>query len=342
MTRQESAMLELEKAPEIPGVLVERYQTEEEWARARMTGLGGSDIAAVLGLSPFRDHNRMSVYLSKVGLADEVPESDAMYWGREQETLIAKRFAQDTGECLIHPQNCLYRSAKVPWMIGTPDRLLYGKKEGLEIKTASYAFRSLWGEPGSDEIPEYYLTQCVWYMALTGYERWHVAVLIGGNDYRTYVVEKDPELESILIEQARAFWEYCVLAENPPKLDGSESTKTYLRKRYPKDDGEMKLATVEINAMAEELAALNIEIAEREQRVAEIKALMQDYIGQASGVKGMGWKATWKKTKDSTVVNWEAVAKALNPPAALIEQNTVIRPGSRRFLFTVEKTEKGV
>lgn len=338
MTRQEAALLE--KAPEFPGVLVESYQTEEEWARARMSGLGGSDIAAVLGLSPFRNHTPMSVYLSKVGLADDFPETDAMYWGKEQEALVAKRFSRDTGERLIHPQNCLYRSEAFPWMIGTPDRLLFGKKEGLEIKTAGYPFRSFWGEPGSDEIPEYYLTQCVWYMALTGYERWHVAVLIGGNDYRTYVVEKNPELESILIEQARAFWENCVMAENPPRLDGSDSTKTYLRKRYPKDDGEMKLATVEIDSLAEELAVLNFEISERDQRASEIKNLMQEYIGPASGVKGMGWKATWKKAKDTKVINWEAIARAFPIPAALMEENTTIRQGSRRFLFTPEKTEK--
>lgn len=338
MTRQEAALLE--KAPEFPGVLVESYQTEEEWARARMSGLGGSDIAAVLGLSPFRNHTPMSVYLSKVGLADDFPETDAMYWGKEQEALVAKRFARDTGERLIHPQNCLYRSEQFPWMIGTPDRLLLGKREGLEIKTAGYPFRSFWGEPGSDEIPEYYLTQCVWYMALTGYERWHVAVLIGGNDYRTYVVDRNPELESILIEQARAFWENCIVAENPPKLDGSESTKTYLRKRYPKDDGEMKLATVEIDSLAEELAILNFEISERDQRASEIKNLMQEYIGTASGIKGMGWKATWKKAKDSKVVNWEAIARAFPIPAALMEENTTIRQGSRRFLFTPEKSEK--
>lgn len=338
MTRQEAASLE--QAPSFPGVIVESYQTENEWVKARMSGLGGSDIAAVLGLSPFKNSNPMSVYLSKVGLADDFPESDAMYWGKEQEALIAKRFAHDTGERLIHPQNCLYRSELYPWMIGTPDRLILNKKEGLEIKTAGYPFRSFWGEPGSDEVPEYYLTQAVWYMALTGYERWHIAVLIGGNDYRTYVVEKNPELEEILVEQARAFWEGCVLTETAPRMDGSDATKTYLRKRYPKDDGNMKLATVEIDRMAEELAVLNYELAEREQRATEIKNLMQEYIGEAAGIQGTAWKATWKKAKDTKVVNWEAVARSFNPPVALVEENTTIRQGSRRFLFTPEKTEE--
>jgi hypothetical protein len=102
----------------------------------------------------------------------------------------------------------------------------------------------------------------------------------------------------------------------------------------------MKLATVEIDSLAEELAILNFEISERDQRASEIKNLMQEYIGTASGIKGMGWKATWKKAKDSKVVNWEAIARAFPIPAALMEENTTIRQGSRRFLFTPEKSEK--
>lgn len=340
MTQDRREMILQEKPQDIPGVRIERYETPQEWAMARMTGLGGSDIAAVLGLSPFR--GPMHVFLEKTGLADDSVETEAMYWGSELESIIANRFAMDAGERLIHPENCLYRSEKHPWMIGTPDRLIYGKKEGLEIKTAGYPYRSYWGESGTDEVPEYYLTQCAWYMALTGYDRWHVAVLIGGSDYRTYTIERDPALEAMLIEEAQRFWEECVVANNPPRLDGTEATKAYLRKRFPQDTGEMKLATVEIDQLAEELAILNVEIAEKERRREEIKALMQEYIADAPGVVGNGWKATWKRTKDSRVVNWESVARTLQAPEELIEQNTTIKPGIRRFLFAPEKMKEGI
>lgn len=87
----------------------------------------------------------------------------------------------------------------------------------LECKTANAYLAKLWGE-NDDEIPDYYMTQCQWYMGITGAEICHLAVLIGGQDFRTYRILFDQELFDMLFEECRKFWFDHVLADVPPAL----------------------------------------------------------------------------------------------------------------------------
>ncbi len=88
--------------------------------------------------------------------------------------------------------------------------------QGLECKTASEYLSKLFGEEGTDQIPDYYLTQCLWYMKLTGFQVWHLAVLIGGNKFRMYRIERDDDLIESIFKQVKAFWFNHVIADVPP------------------------------------------------------------------------------------------------------------------------------
>ncbi len=117
------------------------------------------------------------------------------------------------------------------WAIGNIDRAIINPeisgnvrlKEGvlttdmiLECKTASEYMSKLFGEEGSDHIPDYYLTQCLWYLKLTGAKVCYLAVLIGGNKFRMYRIERDEELIESIFKQVKAFWFNHVIADVPP------------------------------------------------------------------------------------------------------------------------------
>lgn len=180
-----------------------------EWLKNRQTGIGGSDVAAILGLSKWK--TPLDVYNAKIA-ENPVEESNAsIEWGNRLEPVIRQKYADVTGIPVTIP-NTTFRHPEHPFMIANVDGLLPDGSV-LEIKTARSG--ADWGEEGTDEIPEYYLTQVQHYMAVTGAKMCDVAVLIGASDFRIYHVDFDPEIAAMLIEEEKAFWQR-VIDRNPP------------------------------------------------------------------------------------------------------------------------------
>ena len=159
-----------------------------EWLEARRKGLGGSDIAAIMGVSPWA--TEMDVYLDKMGLSKD-KDSAAKARGRYLERAVAEWYA-DKNEVEISAGGHFH--GRADFMMGTPDFWVNvpGKSDkwGLEIKTAR-SDRG-WGKEGSDDIPPYYKTQCHWYMLISEQEVWDVAVYFTMKDeFRQYRLVKD-------------------------------------------------------------------------------------------------------------------------------------------------------
>lgn len=103
-----------------------------------------------------------------------------------------------------------------------------GRKCIFEAKTASAYKLDQWKD---DEIPESYMLQIQHYIAVTGYERAYIAVLIGGNTFKYTVVDKDEELISMIMQIEKQFWDY-VTSDIAPEVDGSESCTNMLNNLY--------------------------------------------------------------------------------------------------------------
>ena len=199
-----------------------------EWHAARANGIGGSEIAAVLGLSPHE--SRFSLWHRKKGLVAPVEETEVMYWGKVHEPGIAARFAELHPEWRIAPAST-YAAAERPWQIANPDRRLepespFDDDELLEIKTARDD--EGWGEQGTDQIPVHYRCQCLWYLDVLGARRCHVAVLIAGSEYREYVVDYD-EAEARLLRDAGARFMHDLAHDVRPDIDGHTATYAAVR-----------------------------------------------------------------------------------------------------------------
>jgi len=248
-----------------------------EWHAAREGGLGGSEIAAVLGLSPFE--SRFSLWHRKAGLLAPVQETPEMEWGKRLEPVIAAKFAECHPEFAVE-RTGLWRNSERPYQLGQPDRDCGGEDPGpdgplLEIKQARWG--EYWGEPGTDDIPVGYKAQTRWYMDCLGRRRCYVAVLIAPCDYREYMVEWDEQDALLMRQEAEEFLATVTRNERPP-IDDSEATHLAIRELHPEIDPRDHrvpddLAVAYLTALADHEAAT----AEKRRQV----SLVLDAMGTA-------------------------------------------------------------
>lgn len=201
----------------------------DQFLAGRKKGIGGSDVAAILGLSKYKSPYQL--WLSKTSRDNgDDEQSEPAYWGNQLEDIVAKEFAkrqsvkiQRVNQQIIHPE--------YDWMIANIDRAVVNPeisgnvrfKDGrlttdhlLECKTANQYLAKLWGDEYTEAVPDYYLTQCQWYMGVTHTELCSLAVLIGGQKFCTYQIKFDEELFSMLQQECSNFWHSNVLADVPP------------------------------------------------------------------------------------------------------------------------------
>lgn len=246
--------------------------TKEEWKEARHNGIGGSDVAAICGLNPWR--SALSVYLEKTGQIDGVEENEAMRWGTILEPIIAKEFEERTG-LKVRNNNYILQHPEHPFMLANLDREIVGEKAGLEIKTTS-AFN---GGKMHKDIPDYYYLQCLHYMAVTGYDRWHLAILVGGNQLHIHTIERDDEDIKNLIKIESDFWNNYIVAGVMPEATAQDTDTV---KALYKDIDESKEVFLPADAMshiqqfkgAQELIKTGERL--KDEAVNNIKLLMGD------------------------------------------------------------------
>jgi putative phage-type endonuclease len=324
----------------------------------RRQGIGGTDIAGILGLNPYRTVH--DVWLEKVGYTDETddPPSEAAYWGQQLEAILCDEYARREQVCLIRvpaPYG-LVRSATDHWMQGSPDRLVDGSPlVGVDAKMAGLRQAGRFGEEGTDQIPEEYLLQCQWYLRLLQAVRWDLAVLLG-QQFRIYKIEPHQELQDALLDIARKFWFDHVLTKSPPAVDHTAGARRLLQMVYPIQQDEIRPATEEEVLLAHDLRTATRELERFATVQAKLRNLLCNHIGLAEGIAGPGFRFTWKRTKDSQVTDWENACKAF---ARMLIQNagysqedidkiirslyTETRSGTRRFRATFydDKEEAG-
>lgn len=266
--------------------------TRDAWLDWRRKGIGGSEAAAVAGLSRF--NTPMQVYLDKLGMAPEVEENEAMYWGTQHEDMIAKEFSKRTG-LKVRKNNQILMHPEYSFMLANLDRDIVGAREGLECKNLG-AFRKKEWDAG--ELWEHEL-QCHHYLAVTGYKRWWLAALLGGNQFVYKVIERDETIITNLIKTQWEFWHNHIIPQIPPLPDGSEASSNLLKSIYPDSNGQAidLPSTVEGWIEQYEQALLDEkEVTERKEEAANnIKALLGEYEEGNYKNRQIFWKTINKK-----------------------------------------------
>lgn len=159
-----------------------------DWLTARRNGLGSSDIAAILGIS--RYGNALSVYHDKTGgLPLEGDDSEPALWGRAFEETVAREWARRNRSVVRRVG--LVANVDRPWQMCTLDRRVLecpladgAEKCAVEIKCRDKMKAGQFRRGVADDV----LVQTLHQADTCGFDHVHAAVLIGGNDYRQYVI----------------------------------------------------------------------------------------------------------------------------------------------------------
>lgn len=297
-------------------------KTRAEWLKLRQIGIGGSDVAALLGLSKWR--TPLDVYNSKVEEPEET-DNASMEWGRRLEPVIREKYAEAVGMEVSIP-GVMYQHPEHDFMIADVDGI---REDGriVEIKTART--QQGWGEEGTDEIPDYYKTQVQHYMTVLGASSCDVAVLIGASDFRIYTVESDPELEALLIEAEADFWHNHVEPQLPPP----PMTLDEMKVAFPISKKASVECSDEIFNHVEALALTQEKIKELKEKEEAHKAIIQGAMGEADTLSHLGQViCTWKSVKPKVSID-TATLKAKMPDV----YNQFLKTGkpTRQFLLKI-------
>ena len=271
--------------------------SKEEWLRYRKLGIGGSDVAAIAGISKWQ--SEIELWLNKTNQINEPPiENEAMQWGTIMEPIIRNHFIEVTGKPVVEVKAIL-QHPEYPFMLADVDGVTVddeGNPAILEIKTASEFKRSEWDEG----VPTYYQTQVQHYLCVTGIQKAYVAVLIGGNSFRILEVEADAELQAMLIALEQNFWNK-VQNMVRPEMDGSDAAKNLLDSLYRGGVAEQIVMPEEaieyVDAYIEACAEEDNAKAKKQEASNHIKEIMGDYDKATC----LGHSISWKPVSSETI-----------------------------------------
>lgn len=305
----------------------------ETWLAVRKRGIGSSDAAAAVGLSPYK--SQLELWLEKTGRDAGLPKADPhdeespAYWGNLLEPIVAAHYTKRSGNRVRRMNAVLqHPDPELSWMLANIDREVIGAEDVqiLECKTAGINGARLWKEG----VPEYVQLQVMHQLAVTGKQAADVAVLLGGQHLEIHRIERDDQLIARLIELERTFWLH-VKTDTPPPADGTASAAAALRCLYPEDNGQTLDFSnhAGLTAAFIELKAVRQSIADKEKREAELKQMLQQAMGDASRAEFSSGYVNWRKAKDSVGLD---VAQLLKDKPHLQTQYPLLKPGVRRFL----------
>lgn len=269
-----------------------KTSSHEEWKELRSHYIGGSDAAAVVGLNPFS--SPYALWAEKTGKVPGFSGNLATEVGTYLEEFVAQKFAVEAGK-KVRKCNQSFFNSDYPWAIANIDREIIGEDAGLEIKTTSELNMKKFN---GGEYPANYYCQCVHYLAMTGKQRWYLAVLIGNREFKTFTIERDEAEIAALMAAEADFWE-MVKNNTPPVADGSRATTEAIKTIYAESSGDTVDLTLEAAALSQYIA-LGKQISELETMRDEAANKIKSFMGEAGGGECDGFRVSWKASTRRT------------------------------------------
>lgn len=283
-------------------------ENRDAWLSERRKSLGGSDMGAVLGLNEYA--SPYSVWADKTGRLAPKEYNEAMRLGNDLEGYVADRFAEVSGFKLRNDK-ATWRNDKYPHLHANCDRVIVGRKEGLECKTTSTLNEKKYRD---GKFIDSYYAQCVTYLAVTEFKRWYLAVLIFGVGLRIYqmtriendvkpdwcessVYVSDDEIKA-LNTAAEDFWVH-VETDTPPEVDGNQATTKSLGEVFSYgSDTVCNLNAYEHDV--ERYLSLGKEIRRLEHEQDECANRIKAFMGESSKGECSNYTVNWNMSMRNT------------------------------------------
>ena len=313
----------------------------------RKNYIGGSDTAAILGVSPWK--SAFQLYQEKIGEYQEeiTPTKQKLFnRGKRWEPVVIEMLVdelEDRGhDVTILAKNQRYIDHQYGFLAAEIDveLLLDGRHINGEMKTVHPFAAKDWGEQDTDEIPIYYTSQVLHGQMVTGRNKTIVAALIGADDLRVHVVDRDDEMIDIIRSKEIEFWSRIQNREAP-----EPTTTEDINRLYRFDSGAVIEADSELLDLIGKASIKKDELESIESALEDLKDKIKSRMGEAALLMYNGQKlATWKTNKPSEKTDWKgfAIELMLRTNGAISKDNieemmrrfTTIKPGARPFLLT--------
>lgn len=277
---------------------METFETREAWLAARRLGIGGSDVPAILGISPWK--TPLQVWASKLGLADDDETSYTMRRGSHMEPLLWRELESEVPGLMSFPLSRTIVTGPEPWMLYSPDAFLFR----VDDQTAAL------GEGKShprgsadwdDGVPAHVVAQVQWGMHVCDLGVSYVAVDLG-TEFKWARVARDPAWWPKHRDALIDFW--CrVVDREAPAATGAEGDRRALGAMYRSHTGEARSLDPAFLEVAHEYDETVAAIKVLEQKKDDIVNRVCEAIGEAErGVlpDGSGW--SWKKQSKPKMV----------------------------------------
>ena len=331
-----------------PLVLVETSELpREEWLAYRRRGIGGSDAAAVLGISPFMTGR--DLYYDKLGISAAADDENwvAKEIGHRLEPLVAEIFSKRTG-LKVFQKKFMFQHPQYPWMLADLDYLVKlpdGSIAILECKTSTSNSSENWWYAGKEIVPAYYESQGRHYMAVMNYSKTFFCCLF--TDTREAIIrsiDRDMAYEEELIALEDTFWNENVVKQQPPEYteNGDLVMKSVQRLLGPAaTDAPPVVITPpqfsrvkQFMQLQEQKSGFDAEIKKLDKEMARLKALIVADMGNSC-------KALYEDAEGNYTITYNPVYKQSIPKEGLdrlkavhpeIYSEYVKTSESRRFL----------
>ena len=302
-------------------------QGTQAWLEARRSLITGTDLPVILGLNGWKVESDLA--LEKAGEWTQ-PTTLRMRIGTALEPLIADAYTEQTGRRLVRITD-LRIHPRIQWAAASPDRMVRGERRMVELKWTGSSRRF------ADGLPQDVEAQTRWTLGVLGWPVADVAALVGGEDeLRIFEVEHNPAIWDAMVDVAAGF--RARLAAGGPFSESRDS----LRRRYPFDAGTEIAADADIEEAVGALLALRSRRRDTEAQEESLENAIKMRMADAAVMTGDGWRITWKRSKDSVLVDWESIARGVlqlvpdDQRDALVSLHTSVRPGFRPFRLVKE------
>lgn len=285
------------------------------WLEDRRRGVGASDVAGIVGLSPWA--SPMSVWLDKTGRSID-HQTEAMEIGQFIENGILDLFEHREHTTVIDRQQMVWHDN------GRHFATLDGRLDTYEGVEAKSTGENVW-----DEIPDQYAIQGQWQAHSAGLEVVHFAVLhtaFGRRTFRSYRLDRDQAIIDRLTAAVDRFWDTYVAPDVMPPADGTKATETALKDLYPLHS---EWTEVDLDPeLADEYHAAKAAHTRATADLDLAKQRIQQVMGDAETALVDGRPAFTWRTSSTTRLDAKAL-KATHPRAVTRFEKTT---QSRRFL----------
>ena len=307
--------------------------------------IGGSDTAAILGVSPWK--SPLMLYQEKIGehVEEVTPAKQKIFnRGKRWEPVVVEMLIdelKDRGhDVRVIDRNNRFSDLEHEFLAAEIDLelLVDGETVNGEMKTVHPFAAKDWGEQDTDEIPIYYTAQILHGQMVTRRNKTIVAALIGADDLRVHTVHRDDEMINVIRAKELEFWERVQNRQAPEPVSIED-----IKLMYAKDSGSIIDASFEILNLCEAAKIIKQNIKIQETNLTEILTEIKLGMSDSSVLIHNGKQlATWRANKDSMKTDWQAafhdlVGKTNGLGQADIDQiiksATTTKPGARPFLL---------